>query len=505
MKSKIFLDIDQDNKPIIKIKSFDNSDDLKDKFLRQFLNNNRPKRKSLDISLSESEREYESQLETDELVSAIGLDKIMMIDAEVLEIKLTNFNKPDNSSAVVWRGNNNDNQESWSEYTIKPKGYVYLLSATKTVKNNSKEYYEWEKHCNCGSEGGEVYDYKIQYNIKLEEAADYIKRGFKVTFANEIEVNLINKEKYIGTFNFSKSELDEIYQGAESIRKFPKKIVESINVDLGDFSPCKGKLDETTLSNIAKMHASNFVNTGITTVIAKNEKIINKIVEILETEHKHVKGSYTMIQESGITTFKKIKEDDNLIPTGIDEKNLRSTGRTTRLIDEYIQSLFNGEKIITYDHDKNFKSNKLLFDKILRRLEREHNINTLDFIILSKSTLEMQLKINRDGYTNQILDRKTGSIELQKTNDKNYLNLNKKQKEPENIDINNYIDELVSLFITNGFVDIDLDLITDKKVFLEFFERKLKNATFDNYNILETVNSFGKKVLSVVKASKKIF
>lgn len=574
MKSKIFLDIDQDNKPIIKIRSFDNSDDLKDKFLRQLLNNNRPKRKSLNPSLSNAEREYESQLETDELVSAIGLGKIMMIDAEVLEIKFTEFNSDVESNSI----------DRWSEYIIKPKGYVYLLSATKTVKNNSKEYHEWEKQFNCCSNSSEVYDAEIKYNIKLEEAADYIKKGFKVTFANEIEVNLIDDEKYnypvhfhinpendartfiknheiypylekgisvnLGDYklinvggnvdqpkvkNLATSTLEEIYKDSQLARKTPKEIIESINIDLGDLSPSKSKLDGSTLSNIAKMHASNFINSGITTIIGNDENIINKIIQILENEYKCVQGSYTFVQESGITTFKKIKEIENLIPTGIDEKDLRRTGRTTRLIDDYIQQLFSGKEVLVLDHNK--KINKSMCATIIERLKNEHGIfedsvvgnpnnrEGYGYVIrnLSKGILKLQegksdnfLKTNLSNKqeVNDFLKKDTIDyfVDNLPNNEKNKIKdellntkLNNDELKKINKDINNYIDELVSLFITNGFVDIDLDLIIDKKVFLEFFERKLKNATFDNYNILETVNSIGKKVLSVIQTSKKIF
>ena len=53
-------------------------------------------------------------------------------------------------------------------------------------------------------------------------------------------------------------------------------------------------------------------------------------------------------------------------------KEVRKTGRSTRLADEYIQSLFKKRKIIVMDHYPSKEANMFLFRKILRRLEFEH-------------------------------------------------------------------------------------------------------------------------------------
>ena len=55
------------------------------------------------------------------------------------------------------------------------------------------------------------------------------------------------------------------------------------------------------------------------------------------------------------------------------EKDLRSTGRTTRLVDYYIQKLFNeGTTGFIKDHDESLQETISLYDKIIRRLYVEH-------------------------------------------------------------------------------------------------------------------------------------
>lgn len=54
----------------------------------------------------------------------------------------------------------------------------------------------------------------------------------------------------------------------------------------------------------------------------------------------------------------------------------RITGRTTRQVDAYIQQLFNsmGEWVHIYDHYPNVRADRMLADKIYRRMEMEHRI-----------------------------------------------------------------------------------------------------------------------------------
>lgn len=63
------------------------------------------------------------------------------------------------------------------------------------------------------------------------------------------------------------------------------------------------------------------------------------------------------------------------------EKTYRQTGRTTRLIDYYVQKLFenwnmNGGQgyIDIEDHYSTISSNKMLMEKIKNRIEREHHL-----------------------------------------------------------------------------------------------------------------------------------
>ena len=52
----------------------------------------------------------------------------------------------------------------------------------------------------------------------------------------------------------------------------------------------------------------------------------------------------------------------------------RQTGRTTRLVDSYIQELFTKGKIIVRDHAPSEEAHKILFERILDRLLAEHDI-----------------------------------------------------------------------------------------------------------------------------------
>ena len=58
----------------------------------------------------------------------------------------------------------------------------------------------------------------------------------------------------------------------------------------------------------------------------------------------------------------------------MEDKN-RCTGRSTRLVDDYIQELFKNKKVIVKDHyesGNDMHINNFLADRILRRLALEH-------------------------------------------------------------------------------------------------------------------------------------
>ena len=63
----------------------------------------------------------------------------------------------------------------------------------------------------------------------------------------------------------------------------------------------------------------------------------------------------------------------------------RQTGRTTRLVDFYIQELYNNsnKEIIIKDHYENNESNRYLLSRIKYRLEKEHIGDSFRFTITS--------------------------------------------------------------------------------------------------------------------------
>lgn len=72
----------------------------------------------------------------------------------------------------------------------------------------------------------------------------------------------------------------------------------------------------------------------------------------------------------------------------------RATGNSTRLVDKYIQELFNNQDyfIKITDHFNNFKSNKYLVERILKRMHNEHPHN----IIKYKSPNYLMIQSNDD-------------------------------------------------------------------------------------------------------------
>lgn len=60
----------------------------------------------------------------------------------------------------------------------------------------------------------------------------------------------------------------------------------------------------------------------------------------------------------------------------LEENNDRATGRTTRLVDSYIQELFNnkGSYIDIKDHYNSREADRILVNKIEKRLQSEHRV-----------------------------------------------------------------------------------------------------------------------------------
>lgn len=74
------------------------------------------------------------------------------------------------------------------------------------------------------------------------------------------------------------------------------------------------------------------------------------------------------------------------------EKLCRTTGRSTRRVDDYIQKLFEQGEIIVNDHYDNRKAHNILFDKVMRRLIFEHP--NLEEIYLERDKATRCIKID---------------------------------------------------------------------------------------------------------------
>lgn len=68
------------------------------------------------------------------------------------------------------------------------------------------------------------------------------------------------------------------------------------------------------------------------------------------------------------------KEIDNIFDSYEQEveQKLRQTGRSTRLLDSYVQELFEKGFVEVIDHHNTIQSNTLLFGKLVQRLTNEH-------------------------------------------------------------------------------------------------------------------------------------
>lgn len=98
------------------------------------------------------------------------------------------------------------------------------------------------------------------------------------------------------------------------------------------------------------------------------------------------------------------------------ESQHRQKGRTTRLIDKYIQELFNhnGEWVTINDHTDlsseqvcHLQMTRQLVDKIIRRLKIEHNYGKGDKITIEKrltSDNKVQLKLTYKRGNDEFID-----------------------------------------------------------------------------------------------------
>ena len=83
------------------------------------------------------------------------------------------------------------------------------------------------------------------------------------------------------------------------------------------------------------------------------------------------------------TTFDDVKISD-----------FRRCGNSTRQINSAINHLFSGFKVVVLDHymnGNNKQSNELLFNRILKRLQNEHNLNITNKVIINRTDLTIEL------------------------------------------------------------------------------------------------------------------
>ena len=72
------------------------------------------------------------------------------------------------------------------------------------------------------------------------------------------------------------------------------------------------------------------------------------------------------------------------------EDENRCTGRSTRLIDEYIQKLFTTGCVTVIDHCNEKHNNMVLLTKIMSRIKNEHP-HILEKISINKGSLKIKL------------------------------------------------------------------------------------------------------------------
>ena len=97
---------------------------------------------------------------------------------------------------------------------------------------------------------------------------------------------------------------------------------------------------------------------------------------------------------------------------------IRATGRTTRLVDEIIQKMYNnqGQWVDVADHYGTAQSHKMLLTKIRRRMENEHPSDVIEINTYRKVPKIRITRTMRDGVLEE-LDRLRE--EIRKTEEEN--------------------------------------------------------------------------------------
>ena len=106
----------------------------------------------------------------------------------------------------------------------------------------------------------------------------------------------------------------------------------------------------------------------------------------------------------------KEPNEERLLLREVLELEDRATGATTRLADEYIQKLYEneGEWIEIHDHYGTVNADRLLLDKIIKRLNLEHPRDSVhvDYnkrSIMVKSTVREEVRNKLDELTLQLI------------------------------------------------------------------------------------------------------
>ncbi len=84
----------------------------------------------------------------------------------------------------------------------------------------------------------------------------------------------------------------------------------------------------------------------------------------------------------------------------------RMTGESTRLVDHYVQELYKnqGNWVMIHDHFKTSQANRILFEKVVKRMQNEHPGDAIEY---DRSKCAIKLcKSERDFITEKINELK---------------------------------------------------------------------------------------------------
>jgi hypothetical protein len=77
--------------------------------------------------------------------------------------------------------------------------------------------------------------------------------------------------------------------------------------------------------------------------------------------------------------------------TQVINAELRASGRTTRLVDEQIQELFTNGCVLVIDHYPTREAARMVFDKVLRRLDFEHSLRVGRGLEIDRSSFAIKI------------------------------------------------------------------------------------------------------------------